>query len=235
MADSSGENAFRDPLADGGDSGGMSAVLNVISTRRSVRTGFGPASPPDRVVDCIVAAGLAAPSSKNAQPWRLHVVTSRHVLDEVARLVKDHDEVDTYVPVDPRTGAGNPGFESTVLASAEVLEAVPLAVFVENLGSFGGGRQSLLSASTELLRQALVGFQFELLGIGGAIQNMWLTAVDLGLAGVFMGDVLVAENEICDLLGCTGDLVGVLALGYSETEPPPVAAPDAPERVVRHD
>ncbi|ORX17356.1 hypothetical protein AWC27_17985 [Mycobacterium szulgai] len=52
-----------------------------------------------------------------------------------------------------------------------------------------------------------------MLGIGAAVENMWLAANALGLGAVFMADVLVAEDAIKRKLGIGGDLVGVLSLG----------------------
>lgn len=61
---------------------------------------------------------------------------------------------------------------------------------------------------------------------------MWLAATERGLAGVFMGDVLIAEQQIRARLGMEGDLVGVVALGFSPAEPRPRRL--ALDRVVRH-
>ncbi|HEX2903963.1 MAG TPA: hypothetical protein VHO01_10960 [Jatrophihabitans sp.] len=45
---------------------------------------------------------------------------------------------------------------------------------------------------------------------------MWIAAQSFGVSVAFMGDVAVAEDTIADRLGVEGDVVGVLALGYSE-------------------
>jgi nitroreductase len=64
----------------------------------------------------------------------------------------------------------------------------------------------------------MVGYELELAGLGAAVQNMWLAALDLGLSAVFMGDVAVAERAIAARLGIEGDLLGALALGYASTD-----------------
>ena len=200
----------------------MNRVIEAILSRRSRREGFSPAPVPAAVVEEIVRCGLAAPSSKNARPWRFHVVTGRALRDELAGLVERSSGVETYVPFDPALGGPRPGFSSTVLESAAVLRSAPVAIFVENRGVFGGGRRLLLQASPDGLASSIVGYTFEVMGIGAAVENMWLAAVAHGLDGVFMGDVLIAEREIGRRLSVDGDLVGVLALGYPEdrTEPP---------------
>jgi hypothetical protein len=50
---------------------------------------------------------------------------------------------------------------------------------------------------------------------------MWLAAEALGVRVAFMGDVVIAEDDICATLGIAGDLAGVLALGFSDVPLPP--------------
>jgi nitroreductase len=123
------------------------------------------------------------------------------------------------------------------LESAVVLLDVPAAIWVENLGSFSVGRKTLRTVPAETLADSLEGYGFELIGIGAAIENMWIAANALGLSAAFIGDVVVAESKIAEVLGLRGDLVGVLALGYSSSEPrPPMDVPtfDHLDRVVWH-
>ena len=194
-------------------------AVDVILARRSIRRDFKNQTVPPKIVEQIVRCGLSAPSSKNAQPWRLHVVTHKKTLMRLADAIQTAKGADTYVPVDPETGVARTDWDSTVSESAEVLRSAPLAVFVENRGEFSRGRTTLAGVPPEHLSAALVGYTFEIVGIGAAIQNMWLAAEDNGLRGVFMGDVLVAESAIASCLDLRSDLVGVLALGYSDASP----------------
>ncbi|MFN8019225.1 MAG: nitroreductase family protein [Acidimicrobiales bacterium] len=199
-------------------------TLATIWSRRSVRFGFADRPLPSEVVDQIVAAGLAAPSSKDAKPWRLHVVTDRDLLQSIGAAARRAPGIEDYVPHDPASGEPRPEYHSTVIESCETLEAVPLAIFVENRGVFSSGRDALLGATTEHRAAALMGYGLELMGLGAAIENMWLAAVALGLGGVLLGDVLIAEDAIVEALGIEGDVVGVLALG-PVAEPPAVRIP----------
>jgi len=207
-------------------------VIATICGRRSIRDGFTDAPVPQSVIDDVVRSGLAAPSSKNVQPWRIHVVTNRAILAGLAGAVEHAKGADLYVPIDPATGAPRPGLSSTVVESAEVLRSVALGLFVENRGNFSGGRGAVASAGHENRRSALVGYALEMVGLGACIENMWLAAHVHGLGGVFMGDVLIAEQTIRERLGMDGDPVGVLALGYSTGAPAP--KPMGAARVVRH-
>jgi len=193
----------------------MNSVVATILSRRSVRTGFDRTTVPNEILEEIVRSGLSAPSSKNARPWRLHVVTDAAILADLASSVEASEDIESYVPFDPSTGQPRPEWKSTVLESADILRQVPAAVFIENRGVFSGGKRTWLDAAPAAQTASIVGYTFEIIGVGAAIQNMWIAATAHGLSGVFMGDVLIAEAAIVQRLGMVGDLVGVLALGYA--------------------
>jgi nitroreductase len=212
----------------------MNPVVEAILSRRSVREGFSGAPVPVEVLEDVVRCGLAAPSSKNARPWKFHVVTDAGMLDAIAMDVERSEHVDTYVPFDPVSGKPCPEWSSTVLESAAILRRAPAAVFVENTGAFSQGRSALLKATPEALANSIVGYTFEVLGLGAAVQNMWIAAVAHGLCGVYLGDVLIAEQRIQAHLGIVGDLAGALILGYAGDRPPPASrSSDIPTEHVR--
>ena len=196
-------------------------VIAAMLARRSIREGFDGQPIPGSVLREIVRCGLAAPSSKNAQPWRMHVVTDRATLGVLADAVEKAKGVDEYVPHDPATGQPRPAYVSTVRESAQVLRDVAAAIFIENRGLFSDGRAGLIGATRPALAGSLVGFGLEMIGIGAAIENMWLAAEALGVRVAFMGDVVIAEKAIRAALGIAGDLAGVLALGFSDAPLPP--------------
>lgn len=196
-------------------------VIAAMLARRSIREGFDGQPIPEPVLREIVRCGLAAPSSKNAQPWRLHVVTDRATLGALADAVQNAEGGDDYVPHDPATGRPRPAYVSTVRESAQVLREVAAAVFIENRGLFSSGRAGLITATRPALAGSLMGFGLEMIGIGAAVENMWLAAEALGVRVAFMGDVVIAEEAIRATLGITGDLAGVLALGFSDVPLPP--------------
>lgn len=191
------------------------AVIAAIRGRRSVRDGYVGQPIAREVLRAIVECGTSAPSSKNAQPWRFYVVDNRATLLDFASAVTGAHNGDGFVPHDPRTGQPRPEWDSTVRESAAVLAAVSAAVFVVNDTSFSRGRRELSQAPRVGLMRSLLGHSLELVGIGAAVQSMWLAANSLGVAAAFMGDVVIAEDYIRDRLQIEGDLIGVLALGYS--------------------
>lgn len=190
-------------------------VIDAMLARRSVREGFDGRPVPAAVIHQIIRCGLAAPSSKNAQPWRMHVVMDRSLLESLAQAVQQAPGAGEYVPHDPETGRPRPAYVSTVRESAQVLRDVSAAIFIENRGLFSAGRGTLATVSRPALAASLVGYGLEMIGIGACVENMWLAAEALGVQVAFMGDVAVADDDIRRYLNIAGDLVGVLALGYS--------------------
>lgn len=151
--------------------------------------------------------------------------------------MRDADGADAYVPFDPATGAMWPDWTSTVRESADVLGPAPAAIFIENTGTFSRGREMLVDAIRARRIGSLVAYTFEILGVGAAVENMWIAANALGLAASFMGDVVIAEAAIGPALGLEGDLVGVLAVGYETTGSTAASRTDAgadAEHVVWH-
>jgi nitroreductase len=212
-------------------------VVQTILGRRAARGQFTGHPIPTAVLIEIVRCGLAAPSSKNAQPWRLHIVSEPTMLEAIASAVETSKGAESYVPSDPLTDRPRPDWPSTVVASADVLRRASTAIFVENRGSFSRGRRILTEAIQAGRVKSLEGYSFEILGIGAAIQNMWIAAEAFGVRGRFMGDVVIAEEEIARRLGIETDLMGVLALGYVEASTPstiPQTALTDRTRVVWH-
>lgn len=211
-----------------------SPVIEQIIARRSYRGSFDGRPVAREDLDLIASCGLAAPSSKNAQPWRLHVVTDRQILEEIADVVRASPSAPGYVP--RFRGDRGDRWVSTVIESADILEAAPAAIFIENLGHFGGGRHTGAHLTADEFDDWIVGYGFEMIGLGAAIENMWLAAESLGLAAAFLGDVGVEEDFIRRHLSLSGDLIGVHVFGHPADHrgQGPVPLDPAP-RLVWHD
>lgn len=200
-------------------------VIENILARRSIRFGFteGPLEPEH--IELVLECGLAAPSSKNARPWRFHVVQDAPTKQLMADAATHASGVADYVPHDPKTGKPSPHWSSTVLESADTVRTAPAVIAIENRGVFSGGRETLRNASPEALASSLTGYGFEVMGLGAALENMWLAANSLGIGVAYLGDLNIAEKQISDLLGLEGDLMGVIALGYASLSAPPRREP----------
>lgn len=72
-------------------------VLKTIAERCSVRS-YTPQSVPEEYVTEILKAAMAAPSSKNRQPWELVVVRSKSVLEALGSRLK-HAAMTAHAPL----------------------------------------------------------------------------------------------------------------------------------------
>lgn len=212
-------------MAPSDDLAPSNPVIQTILARRSVRSGYERRLVSHEHLQSVLSCGLAAPSSKNAKPWRFHVIEDEWLRHAIADAAARAEGVDQYVPHDPRTGHPSPHWSSTVLESADVVREVPAVVLIENRGVFSAGRVGLVQASREALARSLTGYGFEVMGLGAALQNMWLAANSLGIGVAFLGDLNIAEDEIRAMVGLEGDLMGVIALGYAPLEAPPRREP----------
>lgn len=57
--------------------------------------------------------------------------------------------------------------------------------------------------------------------VGAAIENMILTATDLGLGSLWICDTYFAYNELSDWIGEEGELIAAVAIGYADEAPKP--------------
>jgi nitroreductase len=197
-------------------SGLANQALEVIKFRTSVRE-FRAEPIPQEVLAEIVECGLRAPSSKNAQPWMLHVVTDKTVLRGIARAVRQAEGKGDFVPHNPKTGLPRDEYHSTVDESAHSIAQAAASICIENSGKFSESRATIANIANDI-EGALVGMGLEYIGLGACVENMWLAAGALGVQATFAGDVLIVEDYIKSTLGMEGDLVGVLSLGYSDVE-----------------
>ena len=55
--------------------------------------------------------------------------------------------------------------------------------------------------------------------VGAAIENMTLTAAELGLGSLWICDTYFAYKELCDWLNKDGELLAALAVGYADETP----------------
>jgi nitroreductase len=85
-------------------------VLNAIHARASVRS-YTDKPVPEAKIEKLLKAAMAAPSSRNVQPWRFYVVTDRNILDSLAEglpFAKMLDHAPLAIIVAGDTTAGNP-------------------------------------------------------------------------------------------------------------------------------
>ena len=114
--------------------------------RRSVRFGFDGRPVAATRSNGSSPCGLAAPSSKNAQPWRFHVRDRSQAtwIDLADAVAGTQGHRRRTCRTDPTTGDAAPAVPIDGPSSRrQVLREAPAAIWVENLGAFSAGRETL--------------------------------------------------------------------------------------------
>ncbi len=183
-------------------------MIQEIKARRSVRK-FKPDSISKAAVDEIVLAGSLAPSAKNRQPWKL-TITEGKSKAELCEVMEAGLKREKISPLLPESAAGIADAEHTL----SIMRQAPLLIFITDI--YGSDLTVHLTADEH---------EFEIcntLSIGAAIQNMILTAQNLGIGSLWICNTCFAQRELNELLN--GELRAALALGY------PAEAPNARPR-----
>ncbi|MBU1049415.1 nitroreductase [Candidatus Bipolaricaulota bacterium] len=179
-------------------------TLEAIKTRRSIRK-F-KSDPIERtVIERLLDAAVLAPSAKNSQSWRFTVVTGSKKQEMLSVI---------------RKGIANREAEGqdigSVKSSLQCIEQAPVTLFVHNTDGIHPWKARKEHESWWDLATVQ--------SIGAAIQNMLLTATELGLGSLWIADVWEAYPELNAWLETDHQLVSALSFGY------PDIAPQAPSR-----
>ncbi len=182
------------------EQGGSSMkVFEAIANRRSIRN-FKPDLVSEEALRKILQAGLLAPSGKNNQPWKFYVVQGEKRAEMIAQM---------------RAGIVRNESQGNDTGSAKytirVMEQAPVTVFVyDRFGSPPWMPQSIDQNFFDVVN---------LQSIGAAIQNMLLTAEELGLGSLWICDVFSAYEELSTWLGENSALIAAISFGVPDEHP----------------
>ncbi|MGO1044848.1 nitroreductase family protein [Clostridioides difficile] len=181
-------------------------ISDSISKRRSIRK-YKNQSISHETIEKIIEAGIDAPSSKNRQPWNFIVVTEKEKESMLRAMGKGiQNEIDNNGLL-PESRQHIAGANYTV----EIMKQAPITIFI--LNKLGKSPLENLSAEERFYEMA------NIQSIGAAIQNMSLTAVELGLGSLWICDVYFAYHELCEWLDTNSQLVAAISLGYPDEQP----------------
>ena len=169
-------------------------VYEAISERRSIRR-FKDEPLADEVVEKILQAGTLAPSGKNRQPWRFYVVSGDPKKAEMVGILR--------AAVQRMAAEGNN--MRWPEHSVDIMEHAPVTVFVCNPE---GQRPWFAHGSDQAMMQVV-----DTQSVGAAIQNMLLAAQAEGVGSLWICDVFIAYDELCDWLGEKGELIAAISFG----------------------
>jgi len=184
-------------------------MLPEILKRRSIRK-YKSQQIPHQAVTEILEAGCLAPSAKNRQPWRFVVVSGDSKNDMIDALKSGLErEKQPGLSLLPDSACYLSGAENTL----KIIEQAPVIIFVIN--TLGIDLNQCIGAEGRV--SEICNAQ----SIGAAMQNMSLTAVELGLGSLWICDIYFAYSELKRWLNTSGEPIAAMALGYADEAPLP--------------
>lgn len=180
----------------------LSTCKEIINERRSVRSFTNEKISEEELLD-ILDCGRQAPSSKNYQPWRFYILN-----DEEKRNLYDM-MMDTL---------NKNNTEKTGLATAKILN--------------DAGQVVVVYADRETLKAKDSGMYSLMLSVGACIENMLLRATELGVATLWMYDVVVVAKELEEMYCPDGMFVSAICFGKEDKVLPRAKKKDLKDLIV---
>ena len=182
-------------------------MIHAVTARRSIRK-YRSDEVPLPYIEEILKAGTLAPSSKNRQPWRFTVVQGKAKKEMLSAMERGLNR-ERKNPLLPGSVNLLKGAEYTL----SIMKQAPVIIFVANRN----GTDIRKDLDTEERIYEICNAQ----SIGAAIENMTLTATELGLGSLWICDTYFAYEELTEWLGTEGALYAALAVGYADESPAP--------------
>jgi len=173
-------------------------VMDAISKRRSIRK-FKPDPLPDEIIQKILEAGRKAPSGHNRQPWQFVVVKGEKRTEMIQAMKRGIAASKALL--------GNVG---SAEYSLKVMAEAPVTIFVLN-----PYRKPIVPAEWNQWMIDTVDIQ----SCGAAIQNMLLTATELGIGSLWICDIFFAYDELCKWLNKECQMIAAISFGYADESP----------------
>ncbi len=171
-------------------------LKDVIEKRASIRTFTDEPVPVKNVKEIIRRAGLA-PSINNSQPWKFVAITNEEIINQMGKIVQQ--KVLDFFPHD--------NIQEKMMAQAKVLRFstffmnAPVLIAIE--------MTPYHTVSEELLKGRDLSYEDvnslrsypNIQSIGAAVENLILSAFDLGYGACWLTGLLIAREELEKLIG----------------------------------
>ncbi len=179
-----------------------------IEKRHSVRKFLAEPIPVNDLKDMVRHAGLA-PSVNNSQPWQFIAVTNKAKIDEMAAIV--HKKVQHLFQ-----GSGKESVANTVEYFSTVFENAPAVILVADEPYKAIADDAIDHEKINAMRRYP-----DIQSLGAAVENLLLSAVDLGYAACWLSGLMVARAELETLFGIEAplELMTAVAVGKPAGDP----------------
>jgi len=189
-------------------------LKHAIESRASIRNFLDEKIPTEILKELVRRAGLA-PSVNNYQPWKFYVITNKDVLSKMAFKVAEKIQ---ELPENKSIASKN--VKSQVEWFATFFENAPalIALAMEDY-------ESVLEKGVQLSHDEINKMRNfpDLQSAGAAIQNILLSAVDLGYGACWLSAPMMAKESLEKILGIESPmhLIAFVAVGKAAREVQP--------------
>ena len=185
-----------------------------IKQRTSIRS-FKNEQIPVEDLKKMVQMGGTAPSVNNYQPWKFYVITNKRLMEKMADLVKDKIE---QVPENESKASRN--IKSQVEWFATFFENAP-ALIAMTMEEYESVLEKGVTVSHDDINK--MRNYPDIQSAGAAIQNILLTAVDMGYGACWLSAPMIAKEGLASLIGVEEPyhLVAFVAVGIPEKDMKP--------------
>lgn len=181
-------------------------LKDAIERRTSIRSFRDDAIPLEDLKEMIRRAGLA-PSVNNFQPWSFILITNKDLLKKMAAIIS---EKYNQFPFKKTEASKNiirqVEWYSTFFTGAPAVVALVLEKY-----------ESILERGTQMTHDEinLMRNYPDIQSAGACIQNLLLSAVDMGYGGCWLSGPMIARSEMEEILGIKepSRLLNFVALG----------------------
>lgn len=189
-------------------------LKDVIEKRTSVRNFSNEKVPVEHLREMVRRAGLA-PSVNNFQPWEFVLITNQDLMDRMADIISKKYNEFPFKKSDLTANIKKQvEWYSTFFTGAPAVIAVILKEYV-----------SVLERGTEVSHDEINKMRNypDIQSSGACIQNLLLSAVDLGYGGCWLSGPMIAREEIESILAVekTSILLSFVAIGKPAKNPQP--------------
>ncbi|MCZ7609757.1 MAG: nitroreductase family protein [Ignavibacterium sp.] len=171
-------------------------LKDVIEKRSSIRMFTDENIPVEDIKEVIRRAGLA-PSINNSQPWKFIAITNKDIIDKMGKIVQE--KVLDYFPHENKEEKMFAQAKvlrfSTFFMDAPVLIAVEMSQYKTVVEELLKGRELSLEDVDRLRNYP------NIQSIGAAVENLILSAFDLGYGACWLSGLLIARDELEQILG----------------------------------
>lgn len=182
----------------------------VIEKRASIRMFTDEKVPVEDIKEVVRRAGLA-PSINNSQPWKFIAITNEDLLDQLGKIVQK--KVIEYFPhenIKEKMMAQAKVLRfSSFFMDAPVLIAIEMSPYKTVIEELLKGRE-LSKENVNRLRNYP-----NIQSIGAAVENLILSAFDLGYGACWLSGLLIAREDLEKVLGieAPNTLAACVAMG----------------------